>query len=255
MQAAAATGLILCMTTGLKAQNYYPNDQLQCGGVTLPGSGNVSQLPGMPLPLGATSPGSPAAVYAPPLAEQNQFVAPDATPAREFIAESARQLNTDLAMADLAASKAQSSGVRDLAQHIKTEDTDKLGQLQGLATAYSMTLPQGMSEKYAEEMGRLQNASSADFDREYTTSQLRCEVKQINHAERAADRITGQADVATFAIVNLPSLRHEVQRTEKVAISAGVDQATVAGILNNLPAEDQGIADNVTGLQNGVAIR
>lgn len=234
--AGAALSMVLFTACALHAQNY-PYSLLQVSGVTLP-SGE-GQIPGTPLPLGATQDPAPLSIF--PTEPVPELISSNPRQMREYLRESARGIQTDIALANLATVKAQSAGVKKLAEAVLAEQNEKYSQLQTLAQRSGVKL--GTAAGAKDDIARLQQADGAQFDRAYTALLLERDVKCINHAEQAAQAIR-QPDVAAFAVASLPPLRNEVRRAEYAARSVGVDQGTVAGILNALPGEDKGIALN-----------
>jgi putative membrane protein len=237
LQVGTTLGAVLFTASALQAQNY-GYSELQVSGVTLP-SGMSSQIPGMPMPLGATQDPSPLSIY-----PQVAFEAPpelrSSNPrgVKEFLKESARGTQTDIALANLVQARSQNTGVKGLAESVRSQATQKNNQLQPLAQRYGVAVSAQVNQG---EIDRLQNARGGDFDRAYTTLLLKNDVKCINHLEKAAQEIRDPS-VAAYAVVNLPKLRNEMRRTEYAARSVGVEQGAIATILSALPSEDREIA-------------
>jgi predicted outer membrane protein len=238
LQAGTALGLLLLTDSALHAQNY-PYSNLQLLGVTLPDG--QAQVQGLPVPLGATQSPAPASLY--PVEAPPELTSTNPRQMREFLNESARQTQSEVTLADIASSHAKSAEVKSLAESIRTDAAQKYNQLQALAQRYGVTLAQTPSLKSRQETERLQRASGEQLDREYTQILLARDVNCINHLEQAAREIQ-QPDVATYAVVSLPQLRHEVRQTESVARAVGVDSGTIAAILNGLPSQDREVALN-----------
>jgi predicted outer membrane protein len=238
LQAGTALGLLLFAASALHAQNY-PYSILQLSGVTSP-EGN-GQIPGLPLPLGATQDPAPLSIY--PLEAPPELTSTNPRRMRQFLNESARDTQMEVALADIAAAKAESAGVKKLAASVRAEESQKCSQLQALAQRYGVALANTPGWKNQREIARLQKASGSQIDREYAKLLLTHDVNCINRLEQAA-RDLRQADVASYAVVSLPQLRDEVAQTEYAARSVGIDQGTIASILNGLPSEDRGVARN-----------
>ncbi|MGO8696531.1 MAG: DUF4142 domain-containing protein [Limisphaerales bacterium] len=249
LQAGTALGLLLFTTSALHAQNY-PYSILQLSGVTSP-DGN-GQIPGIPTPLGATQDPPPLSIY--PVEAPPELMSTNPRRMREFLNESARRTQMEVALADLAAAKAESAGVKKLAESVRAEQSQKYSQLQALAQRYGAALANTPGWKNQREIDRLQKASGAQVDRDYTKLLLTHDVNCINHLEQAAREIR-QPDVASYAVVSLPQLRNEVSRTEYAARSVGISQGTISSILNGLPSEDRGVALNENNQGNSIASR
>jgi len=249
LQAGTALGLLLFTASALRAQNY-PYSVLQTSGVTSP-DGN-GQIPGIPTPLGATQDPPPLSIY--PVEAPPELMSTNPRRMREFLNESARETHMEVTLADIAAAKAESAGVKKLAESVRAEESQKYSQLQALAQRYGVTLANAPGWKNQREIDRLQKASGGQLDREYTKLLLTHYVNYIDHLEQAARELR-QSDVASFAVVSLPHLRYEVSRTEYAARSAGIDQGTISSILNGLPSEDRGVALNENNQDNSIASR
>jgi predicted outer membrane protein len=249
LQAGTVLGLALFTASALHAQNY-GNSILQLNGVTTPDG--VGQIPGIPVPLGATQDPPPLSLY--PVEAAPELTSTNPRRMREFLNESARETQTAITLADIAAAKAQSVGVKKLAESVRTEQSQKYSQLQALAPRCGVVLAQTVGSKNQREINRLQKAGGEQVDREYTKFLLAQDVNRVNCLEKAAREIR-QPEVASYAVVSLPAVRNEVRRAEYAASSVGVDQGTIASILNGLPSEDREVALNGNNENNNVASR
>jgi predicted outer membrane protein len=242
LKVGTALGVAIFGTSALEAQNY-PYNPVEPSGVTLP-SGQ-SQPAGLALPLGATQAWAPLAVYPSslPMETPPELRATSTREVKEVLKEAARGNQTEIALADMVEARSQNPGVKRLADSVRIDEASNNGRLKSLAQEYGVDLGTFLGWMNHREIDRLQRASGAEFDKEYTKMILEHDVKCINHFEKAAQEIT-EPDVATFAVVNLPRLRNQVRRSEYAARSVGVDEGTISSILNALPSEDQGIAFN-----------
>jgi predicted outer membrane protein len=238
LQAGTVLGVALAAASTLQAQTY---DKTQPSGVTTPAG--VTQPSGLAQPLGTTETPAPLSFYPTPLPAENppENFGVARLGVKGFLQDAARENQAEIAFADVAEVRAHDAAVQRLAETARLDEARNNGRLQAMAEKYGIKLrtsPGWMSQR---EIERLQNASGSIFDKEYTMIVLSHAVKCINRYEQASEEIVSP-DVATYAEVNLPRLRHQMRVSERAARSVGVDEGTISSILNGLPSEDQGIA-------------
>jgi predicted outer membrane protein len=247
LQVGTAFSAVILTSSALQAQNY---SRLQCQGVTTPAG--VTQDAGLPMPLGATQTPPPQFMY--PAEMPPMLRSTDPKSMKDFLKESARETQSGIALADIAQARAQSAGVRQLAKSVRTDEASNHGLLQDMAHQHGVKLTASLGLVSQREIECLQGAGTGEFDRIYTKMILAHDVKGINRLEMAAQDIA-EPDVAAYAVINLPRLRNEVRRTEYAARCVGVDQDTIASILNALPSEDRGIALSDNNQSNAITSR
>jgi putative membrane protein len=161
--------------------------------------------------------------------------------AKEFLKHAAQANQMEIAMANVAENKSLNTQVKDLARMMRTDHEQNYALLQTIAQNHGVTLDPKLDLLNQHEVNRLQKASDADFDKEYTKVMLKDHVKCINRFEKAASDMEEQ-DVKQYAQNTLPALRHHLQKSEEVARAVGMDDATINSILQDLPSQDRPVA-------------
>ena len=157
--------------------------------------------------------------------------------AKEFLQDAAQANQTEIIMADVAQEKSQNAAVRELAQTVRTDQQLNYVQLQSIARAHGVALDASLSGMNQRTVNRLQKASDADFDKEYTKAMIKDHVACIKNFDKAAAQVE-DPDVKPYAANSLPTLRGHLLRAEEAARSVGVDEATISSILKGLPTDE-----------------
>ncbi len=157
--------------------------------------------------------------------------------AKEFLEDAAQANQMEIALADVAAEKSQNTSVKGLAQTLRADHEQNLGQLQSLAKVYGVTLDDSVSWFNQRIVNHMQKAKDADFDKEYTKMMVKDHVACIKNFDKAVADIK-EPDVRRYADNTLPTLRMHLRHSEEVARSVGLDEATIASILKGLPTEE-----------------
>jgi putative membrane protein len=155
--------------------------------------------------------------------------------AKEFIKDAAQANSAEIALSELAQSKAMNSDVKQLAQMMVSDHQQNLQQVQGIAQAHGITVDQSLDWINQHEVNRLQKAKEGDFDKDYTKLMLKDHVKAIKMFTKAADDVKEQ-DVKEYAANTLPKLREHLRHAEDAARAAGLDDSTVNSIVKDVPA-------------------
>ena len=159
-----------------------------------------------------------------------------------FLQDAARTDQTEIALANIAEAKSQNTTVKEWARTQRINHQEDFAQLQPMAQAVGISLGTSPGWLNQREINRLQTASAADFDKEYSRVMLKEQVKCIKRFEKAASEIA-QQDVKQYALNSLPALRSQLRQEEDTASSVGVEKSTISSILKHLPSEDQGLAN------------
>jgi putative membrane protein len=155
--------------------------------------------------------------------------------AKEFIKDAAQANSSEIALSELAQSKAMNSDVKQLAQMMVNDHQQNLQKLQGIAQARGIAVDQSLDWVNQHEVNRLQKAKEGDFDKDYTKLMLKDHVKAIKMFTKAADDVKEQ-DVKEYAANTLPKLREHLRHAEDAARAAGLDDSTVNSIVKDVPA-------------------
>ncbi len=82
--------------------------------------------------------------------------------------------------------------------------------------------------KMASAVGKLKQASGADFDREYITLQIRGHMKNIMLFEKAS-RDVQDPEIRDFAVKTLPALREHLEMAQAIAKRLNIDVSGMGG--------------------------
>jgi putative membrane protein len=154
--------------------------------------------------------------------------------AKEFIKDAAQANSAEIALSELAQSKAQNSDVKQLAEMMVTDHQACNQKLQGIAQARGVEFDQSLDWINQHEVNRLQKSREGDFDKDYTKIMLKDHVKAIKMFQKAADDIQ-EPDVKEFAANALPKLREHLRHAEDAARAVGLDDSTVTSIVKDVP--------------------
>jgi len=162
--------------------------------------------------------------------------------AKSFLKEAVEGNSAEVALAEVAARKAQNPQVKQLAQMLQKDHQQANQQLQPIAQAHGVSVNQPLESKHQKKLERFQKLSGSEFDKEYTKDMLKDHQKDISKYERAAQQIQ-EADVQQYAQTTLPKLRQHLQHAEQAALAAGIDQSTITSILKQSPESMGGTSE------------
>jgi putative membrane protein len=154
---------------------------------------------------------------------------------RSFIKEASEGNQGEIAMAQLAQQKSQSSEIKSLAQMIQNDHQQSQEKLQTIAQTHGVALDQGLTWTQKREQGKLEKLSGADFDQQYAKDMLEDHVNDLNSFQKAANKLQ-EADLKQFAEENITAMQKHLQHAETAAKAVGVDQATISSITSKAPA-------------------
>jgi putative membrane protein len=123
----------------------------------------------------------------------------------------------ELAGAELANTKGQSDGVKELARMIRTDHTASSERLKTLAAteAQGETLPTEMDERRQGLIDNLEAAAPADFDRVYLTQQVAAHNEALTLLNGFADN-TEAPQLAAFARELTPKITMHRDRAQQL---------------------------------------
>jgi putative membrane protein len=154
--------------------------------------------------------------------------------AKDFIKEAAQGNLTEIALSELAQSKAMNSDVKQLAQMMISDHQQCNQKLQAIAEAHGLPFNQSLDWMNQHEVNRLQKTPEGDFEKDYVKIMLKDHVKAIKCFQSAANEIK-ETDVQEFAQNSLPTLRKHLQHAEEAARAVGLDDSTVTSIVKDVP--------------------
>lgn len=138
----------------------------------------------------------------------SKLAAADAT----FLKDAANDGMAEVALADVAQSKATNSEVKALAAKIKDDHTKANQELKSLAASKNVTLPEAPDKQHTMTNDRLSKADAKTFDRSYVNAMVTDHRKAV--ATFTAKTKSADADVKAFAEKTLPALKDHLQRAE-----------------------------------------
>lgn len=162
--------------------------------------------------------------------------------AKSFLKEAVEGNLAEVALAEVAARKAQNPQVKQLAQMLQQDHRKANQQLEPIAQAHGISMNQSLEAKHQKKLDRFQQLSGSEFDKEYTKDMLKDHQKDIAKYERAAQQIQ-ESDVQQYAQTTLPKLRQHLQHAQQAALAAGIDQSTITSILNKSPESVGGTSE------------
>ena len=136
----------------------------------------------------------------------------------------------EITAGDLAQQKGQSQGVKDLGARLKTDHTQLDQTVQQTASQLGVELPSEPTADQQSVLDQLNNASGAEFDRLWVTSELAGHVQAIQATQTEISQGSEQS-VVQLAQTALPTLQAHydalVQLAEKLGIP--VPQTSASG--------------------------
>lgn len=149
---------------------------------------------------------------------------------REFLQQAAQNNHAELQASRTALDRSQNAEVRKFAQHMVEEHTRAGQQLEQLARAQGLDLPDGASLMHKGKHGLLMATTGASFDRRYSDTMGREAHRQNIELYEQAEREARDPEVKAFAAQALPMLRRHLE----------LAQALPSGDEGNNAARDQG---------------
>jgi putative membrane protein len=160
-----------------------------------------------------------------------------------FVKEASAGNQSEIALAQLAQSKAQNPEVKNLAEMIQKDHQQAQEKLQTIAQAHNVTLDTTPSWTQRRAQSKLEKLSGAEFDQQYAKDMLEDHAADIKKFEKASQNIE-DSDVKQYAQEILPKLQAHLQHTAAAAKSAGVDQSTISSYTKDMPGAVGGTKDN-----------
>jgi putative membrane protein len=160
-----------------------------------------------------------------------------------FVKEASAGNQAEIALAQLAQTKSQSSEVKDLAQMIQKDHQQAQEKLQTIAQAHNVTLDTTPTWTQRREQSKLEKLSGAEFDQQYTKDMLEDHATDIKKFEKASQNIE-DTDVKQYAQQTLPTLQTHLQHTASAAKSVGVDESTISSYTKDMPGAMGGAGEN-----------
>jgi len=160
-----------------------------------------------------------------------------------FIKEVSAGNQSEIALAQLAQSKAQNPEIKNLAEMLQKDHQQAQEKLQTIAQAHGVTLDTTPSWTQRRAQSKLEKLSGAEFDQQYAKDMLEDHAADVKKFEKASQNIE-DSDVKQYAQEILPKLQAHLQHTASAAKSAGVDQSTISSYTKDIPGAVGGTGDN-----------
>ena len=152
----------------------------------------------------------------------------------DFIKEAAKINDSEIALGELGARKAENPDLKAFSQQMQQDHTQANQQLQPIAQKYGVSLEQPIKGKAHHEVAKLEKASGANFDKEFATAMLKNHEKAYQKFQKAATELS-DPEVKQYAETMLPKLRQHFDRAATVAQEVGVSQSTISSYSKKLP--------------------
>ena len=160
-----------------------------------------------------------------------------------FVKEASAGNESEIALAQLAQTKAQNPEVKNLAQMLQQDHQQAQEKLQTIAQAHGIQLDNSPTWTQKRTQSKLEKLSRADFDQQYTKDMLEDHATDIKKFQKASTTIE-DADVKQYAQEMLPKLQSHLQHSESAAKSAGVDQSTISSYTKSVSGAVGGTGEN-----------
>jgi putative membrane protein len=143
---------------------------------------------------------------------------------KEFIEDAAKGGMFEVQSGKLAEQKAKDEAVKSFAQRIVQDHTKANDELQQIAQAKGVKMPDKEKWMQRHEMSKLQKLTGADFDREYAQHSVKDHEKDIKDFEKAASKVK-DPDLKAWAEKQLPVLREHLAMAQKLPEANGKQSA------------------------------
>jgi putative membrane protein len=165
-----------------------------------------------------------------------------------FIKEAARANESEIALGQAGAQKAEKADLKSFCQTMVQDHTLANNELQPLAQKYGVTIEPTRSTEW--EANKFEKETpGVKLDQKLVTEFLKDHQKTIAQFEKAATQVT-EPDVKEYIDKMLPKLREHFQHAETVARALGVSESTVSSYTRKTPGAVGGTAEE-QGIQQG----
>jgi putative membrane protein len=141
--------------------------------------------------------------------------AAETTSAKDFIQKAQAGNMVEIELGQMAASQAQSQGVKDFAQRIVTDHTKARDQLANLAQKENVTISGKMNEADQKRVDQLKSDKGTQFDQAFLNDMVRDHQKDVQLYQQAQNGISN-SDVKAYIDQTLPTLQTHLQMAQKL---------------------------------------
>ena len=160
-----------------------------------------------------------------------------------FIKEASAGNQSEIALAQLAQTKAQNPEIKNLAAMLQKDHQQAQEKLQTIAQTHGVALDNTPTWTQRRAQSKLEKLSGVEFDQQYAKDMLEDHATDIKKFEKASQNVE-DTDVKQYATEILPKLQTHLQHTASAAKSAGVDESTISSYTKNMPGAVGGAGEN-----------
>lgn len=135
---------------------------------------------------------------------------------QQFLDFAAQTDMTEANLGQLAATNAESQGVKDFAQTLVTDHTNDYNQLTTLAGKANLTVPKGLDAAHDKMVTPFQKLKGAAFDHRFIQEMVAGHTKAISVYTKESTDATS-ADVKAYAGQTLPTLQKHLDAAKDLA--------------------------------------
>jgi len=193
------------------------------GGAGPGATGATPATPASPATPGASggpaTPATPATPASPgagaPAPTTPGAITPATQSAAAFLTDAYQDGLAEIRLAELAETRAESTGVKEFARAMIEQHTIVNGQIQQLAQQKNVTLPTNISTDQAAVVTRLSTRTGLQFDRDYMWQNVIVHREDVGETMRQA-RTGDDANARYFAAVSAPLLKTQLAVAEDI---------------------------------------
>lgn len=141
-----------------------------------------------------------------------------AMPAADYVTQAAASDMFEIRSSELAADKAESAEVKELAQMLITDHTRSSNELKTIAASMQpqLDVPAALPAAMQSQIDQLEGASGAEFDRLYATQQVQAHQQALDLHRRYAEA-GDAAQLKTFAERTAGVIEGHLERAQQLA--------------------------------------
>jgi putative membrane protein len=147
--------------------------------------------------------------------------------AEEFLKNASQDNRAEIALGQLAATKAANAGVKSYARMLVTDHTKANQEVSSIARTKSVTLPTDLSAEQKSTKDQLTDLSGANFDRQFVDAMVKDHQKAVAAFEQQTT--SSDAQVKAFAAKTLPTLRHHLEEAQRLQKTVGAGASSSSG--------------------------
>jgi len=147
--------------------------------------------------------------------------------ADEFLKNASQGNRAEIALGQLAATKAANAEVKSYARMLVTDHTKANQEVTSIARTKSVTLPTDLSAEQKSTKDELTDLTGANFDRQFVDAMVKDHQKAV--AAFQEQTTSSDAQVKAFAAKTLPTLRHHLEEAQRLQKTVGAGASSSSG--------------------------